>query len=454
MPRASRFIAQESIPSVRTVDGCVAAAFRDAFVRTGRVSHLNRVLAMHPSYYAQHHTTMNTFLRQDGPLPVCHRFYIAIMAAAQYDCKYLVQVMESEFRLRGGDEAWLLGIEHAPPKLRALAPVLVTLAQRPWHLTKDHIRELVKAGPGNAWSIGEIVSALVLACTFLALAGVALGTGVNEEIDLKGAAAAAAAAAVAAAVGSASQQASTAAPLAEFFSGSPLSVSSSPRSLLETFDVATRKLEDRLRGEARTPAPDEDGSDTEGDDEATRSEQQTAPACPHLAKYRPATGQVGHEDFNPHATGMFPIQEFSWDEHGYELVERFFSDAASLLDDLFTLTFNLTYHTFGGSGGIETDRFRQAIWYYVQLIHGVSHDDYDYHQINKFLRIDGEHRLKHYVKIVSCMPYAIRRAHFDSMGINLRPDEKVHICLLASESRKQVGLIYGLRAVMGFMDSE
>jgi sestrin len=335
-------------------------------------------------------------------------------------------MLEHEFRLNGGDEAWLEGAEHAPPKLRAILPLIATLARQPWRVGPAHIGALVSAG----WSIGEVVSAIILACSYFALAGVAFGAGVNPEPDLD----------------------------------DPVISSSSPQESdsedadSKISEQETASLAEKLRRVQQEQGPQD--TDKELQDEAATAavdavvERTVSPSAaqqrllPFYEKY--LTGvSVEYEEFDVHSREYtkFPVQEFNWTEHGYELVSRFFSAAAPLLDELFKLTYDLTYNTLSGAANIGTEKFRQAIWYYVQRIHGVEHEDYDYHDVNEFVHVD----VKRYVKKVARCSHKVAKKDFSHMGISLRPDEKVHICLLAVESHKQVVILYGLHAVMKFM---
>lgn len=41
----------------------------------------------------------------------------------------------------------------------------------------------------------------------------------------------------------------------------------------------------------------------------------------------------------------FRVQDYSWSDHAYSLVNRLYSDVGSMLDEKFTTTYNLTYYT-------------------------------------------------------------------------------------------------------------
>lgn len=60
-------------------------------------------------------------------------------AAARHQCTYLVNLHEKEFLEQRGDPNWLKGLDHIPPKLRAIYDINKILAHRPWLLNKEHI---------------------------------------------------------------------------------------------------------------------------------------------------------------------------------------------------------------------------------------------------------------------------------------------------------------------------
>lgn len=82
-------------------------------------------------------------------------------------------------------------------------------------------------------------------------------------------------------------------------------------------------------------------------------------------------------------SSTFRIQDYSWDDHGYSLVNRYYNDVGNLLDDKFRSAYNLTYFTMADRTNVDTSKFRRAIWNYIQCIFGIRHDDYDYGEVNQ-----------------------------------------------------------------------
>jgi len=68
---------------------------------------------------------------------------------------------------------------------------------------------------------------------------------------------------------------------------------------------------------------------------------------------------------------VLSFQDYSWDDHGYSLVNRLYNDVGNLLDEKFKTASNLTYYTMGGRKDVDTSRFRCAIWNYIQCMYGI-----------------------------------------------------------------------------------
>ena len=159
---------------------------------------------------------------------------------------------------------------------------------------------------------------------------------------------------------------------------------------------------------------------------------QVDPALTELYKFIDDP-QFGYEDFaRRREESDFPtfrVQDYSWDDHGFSLVNRLYSDIGNLLDDKFKICYNLTYYTMGNKTNIDTTPFRRAIWNYIQSMYGIRHDDYDYREVNILL----ERNLKSYIKSLCCYPHRIKtNRDYSKVMRGFRPSEKVctqHPCL-------------------------
>lgn len=113
----STFIRKSLFQPVNTTDKTYKKIFVDLFLTTGRVSHLSRVMSIHPTYFEKFWATFAFVMTEPGPLPLSWRNYIAILASVRQKCKYLVVQQENEFLLNGGDPKWLDGIDFIPKKI-------------------------------------------------------------------------------------------------------------------------------------------------------------------------------------------------------------------------------------------------------------------------------------------------------------------------------------------------
>jgi hypothetical protein len=143
----------------------------------------------------------------------------------------------------------------------------------------------------------------------------------------------------------------------------------------------------------------------------------------------------------------FRVQDYSWDDHGFSLVNQLYNDVGNLLDEKFKKTYHMTYYTMGQKTNVDTSMFRRAIWNYIQCIFGIRHDDYDYREVNELLTRD----LKTYIKTVCCFPSRVRKEDQDRVMPEFWRSEKIHVNLMITEARMQASLLYALRAVMKFM---
>mmetsp|Transcript_55846 Transcript_55846/g.131826 ORF Transcript_55846/g.131826 Transcript_55846/m.131826 type:complete len:211 (-) Transcript_55846:24-656(-) len=156
-----------------------------------------------------------------------------------------------------------------------------------------------------------------------------------------------------------------------------------------------------------------------------------------------------HEDFNISSKEYTLVRQydFCWKVHGVSLMEQYYPDLSSLLDREFDYAFEMTSNTLNGRQGVDTQPFRQSVWYYVLRVMGLCHDDFDYHLVNRLLNI----KVKQYVKKLSCSPNMITSNDYDDMGYKFQPDEQVHVNILAIQARRQAELIHALHAVAQFM---
>lgn len=75
----------------------------------------------------------------------------------------------------------------------------------------------------------------------------------------------------------------------------------------------------------------------------------------------------------------------------------------------------------GDNKHVDTTSFRRALWYYVQCLFGIRHDDYNYGYIGRLL----DSHLKSYIKIVTCYPEVVGVQDYDNFMKGFKHSEKV-----------------------------
>jgi sestrin len=426
--------------------------FIDAFLQNNRLDHVTQVMSYHPQYLECFMRTQNFMLRGDGPLPYDYRHYIAIMAAGRHQCSYLVNQQKQEFLLQGGCELWLKGLEYIPQKLRDLYDMNKILAHRPWLLSGAHIEKLTK-GKDN-WSISELVHAIVLLAHFHALSSFVFGCGIGTEDNLDD--------------GITNQNY----PCKALVPVVARSVSP-PSAVADAGSIAQRRLSlsdsdsevggvEALMQRMKTLSENAQ-QETSIEEKVKRFEKVEIQSAEIAAVLQLSTkpkadisafiedaGFVYH-DFAKRGEvsdiATFRVQDYSWDDHGFCLVNRLYNDVGMLLDEKFKTAYNLTYYTMGTKKDVDTSMFRRAIWNYIHCMFGIRHDDYDYGEVNQLLERD----LKAYIKTVCCFPERTTKKNYDSIMRDFMHSEKVHVNLMTLEARMQAELLYALRAIMRYM---
>ncbi|TDH73057.1 hypothetical protein CCR75_004707 [Bremia lactucae] len=456
--------ADEAVPRVDIDDDeDLSALFKQAFLRTGRVNHLTQILAWHRSYLALFDRSLAATMTRDGTLPLQWRSYIAVMGASELRCHYLADLQQYDFIVNGGEGEWIKGLDYVPPKLFRLHELSSLLAHRPWLLTAEHVAELLRSDQDDSWSVSELVHAIIVLCQAHSMASIALGVGCAEEVDL----------AVFGQFGYALE-----AETVEGVDNQECADASSCSGIdLSTLDRDDDMLLKQLKKNCGLD------SDTADEEEETGEVQEEGGGNDHGNEYGADDGfeivvdeandrintaiasrrkdtlwrfcggsVIRYADFDVRSEEyeVLHTEDFSWDEHCFSLVKRYFpGEAGQILEDLFNLTSKLTYDYFGSQKEecVDTSPYRDAVWYYVHRIFGICHDDYDYCQVNTYLN----RPTKIFLKKVACTPWKVRQDDFAHFDRTLSSSEKCHVILLVAEARKQAGLMYGLRAVMNHM---
>lgn len=434
------FIPSKEVPPIDTDDEQVLGLLVESFLLSGRVTNVTSLIAFHPQYLECFLKTEYFMFKGEGPLPFDWRCYIAIMGASRHRCCYLVQLYEIEFLKQQGEKTWLQGLDYIPAKLRALSAINKILAHQPWLLSPGHIETLLK-GEDN-WSLSELVQAIVILVHTHSLCSFVYGCGITPEIDRDG--------------GHTYKPPSLQESKQGSFERDSLSLNGvNNRSCMTELVEKMKEVEAEQDALMETTQEElfqqfekvESGEVSTGKDKVSTGCETPQPG---IARYLKDVS-FGYSDFasrNPQMDiSTFKVQDYSWEEHGFSLINRLYPDMGQMLDDKFSCTFNLTYNTLGKVENVDTSTFRRATWNYIHLVFGIYHDDYLYTEVNKLM----ERSYKQYIKGVACFPEKVSIDDYLGFMPELTHSEKVHINLLLLESRVQAELLYALRAIMKYM---
>uniref|UniRef100_A0A3P9I622 Uncharacterized protein n=2 Tax=Oryzias latipes TaxID=8090 RepID=A0A3P9I622_ORYLA len=149
-----------------------------------------------------------------------------------------------------------------------------------------------------------------------------------------------------------------------------------------------------------------------------------------------------YQEFSRREEDRFQVlriqQDYSWEDHGFSLVNRLYSDIGHLLDDRFRSVATLP--------SLHSPDLKRAVWNYIHFVLGI-YDDYDYGEVNQLLEPD----LKLYIKAVACFPDATKTLMCPLSLTAAKSSERTHINLLIMEARLQAELLYALRAITQYM---
>ena len=77
------------------------------------------------------------------------------MAVSCYHCDYLLNILEEQFILEGGNLTWITeGLSKVEPRLARFSELNEIMAFRPWTITTNHVQKVLKADEkGSEWSV-------------------------------------------------------------------------------------------------------------------------------------------------------------------------------------------------------------------------------------------------------------------------------------------------------------
>ncbi|XP_028314575.1 sestrin-3 [Gouania willdenowi] len=403
----------------------VSLLLTKALVSRGGLDAVSQQMALHPQYLESFLRTQHYILHMDGPLPLPYRHYIAIMAAAQHHCHDLVYLHSAQFLRVGGDPLWLQGLEAAPPRLRLLDHINKVLAHQPWLTACSHIQALLKSGE-QCWSLAELVQAVVLLAHCHSLCSFVFGC----DTDLVA--------------------------LSKSPNGTPPAFcpfdaangnTSVPQSLTTPNEHVKQRqsvdssgdvlfLKERIhKPQDECEKRDERFLQTDVEEE----EEAVVCWCADLSRFI-TDPDFCYQEFARREDDQFQVfrvQDYSWEDHGFSLVNRLYSDIGHLLDDRFRSVTSLP--------SLLSPDLKRAVWNYIHCVLGIRYDDYDYGEVNHLLERD----LKLYIKTVACFPDATKTPACPLSPI--KASERIQVILLIMEARLQAELLYALRAITQYM---
>ncbi|XP_036180532.1 sestrin-3 isoform X2 [Myotis myotis] len=368
----SAFIPEKEVAQANTGDERTNFLVEE-YSTSGRLDNITQVMSLHTQYLESFLRSQFYMLRMDGPLPLPHRHYIAIMAAARHQCSYLINMHVDEFLKTGGIAEWLNGLKYVPQRLKNLNEINKLLAHRPWLITKEHIQIV-----GSLSELEALMERM---------------KRLQEERE----------------DGDTSQE-----------------------EMTTRFEKETKESLFVVSGDTFHSFPHSDFED----DMIITSD---------VSRYIEDPG-FGYEDFARRGEEHLPTfraQDYTWENHGFSLVNRLYSDIGHLLDEKFRMVYSLTYNTMATHEDVDTTMLRRALFNYVHCMFGIRYDDYDYGEVNQLL----ERSLKVYIKTVTCYPERTTKRMYDSYWRQFKHSEKVHVNLLLMEARMQAELLYALRAI-------
>lgn len=81
------------------------------------------------------------------------KLYLGIMAVSCYNCEYLLNILEVQFVLNGGNLEWITeGLRKVDPRLAKFSEVNEVLAFMPWKLNHQHIQSMLKKDEDSSLS--------------------------------------------------------------------------------------------------------------------------------------------------------------------------------------------------------------------------------------------------------------------------------------------------------------
>lgn len=85
----------------------------------------------------------------------------------------------------------------------------------------------------------------------------------------------------------------------------------------------------------------------------------------------PSSGNMSRLLFAVTKASCCAQQDYSWEDHGFSLVNRLYSDIGHLLDEKFRMVDGLQSSAMAKRQGCEPSVFKRGIWNYIHCMFGI-----------------------------------------------------------------------------------
>ncbi|CAB3407909.1 unnamed protein product [Caenorhabditis bovis] len=395
------------------------------------IAEVYRFTSVHPTFHALFKPCYEHLFNGSGYLCAWQRHYIALMAATRHRCLILMDYHTVMFRRCGGDEDWLAGITSADARFQSLDVFNRFMAHQPWMLNAAQIHGIVGKGTPDAvktFALHELNEAcLVLAqthvfCSFICALGIERrGDLAPAELD--------------------------------FLNCDDIDYLRSKEEDNEMDEDSMGELESLVRRmmELETQANEQKEKEkfsnvdcAAGGESPERPAEEEDMGMPVYSR-DPRFSYQDFQDRPDRGIRPFRIDEFSWD-HAYNLISDLNPDSAYLFDNCFRHIQRLTYRFMGQhSLKIDTSRYREAVWNYIQGLYGIRYDDYDYSRVNVLI----DKATKSFIKTAACFPHKLTTELAHVMSC-FKTSEKIHVVIIVMEARLQAILLHFTRALCNY----
>jgi len=129
------------------------------FYQHGRIRPHERILCWFPKYLEYYRDSYELVVgssdEDSGVLKWTEKLYLGIMAISCYKCDYLLNILEEQFVLVGGDLNWITdGLKKVDPRLAKFAELNEIMAFKPWILHTNMLEKLMKTDEiSKGWNV-------------------------------------------------------------------------------------------------------------------------------------------------------------------------------------------------------------------------------------------------------------------------------------------------------------